>query len=92
MKPLLLAVLLGACHKVTYVNPQVPRGGAVHDETGRFFLFGIAGTKNIDAYRMCPTGVARVQSRSSFGDLFLTALTIGLYTPRSYSIECGRQS
>ena len=80
----------GACNKVTYVNPQVPRGGAVHSETGHFFIFGLVGEKTIPVYQMCPNGVAQIQSKASFLDLVLTLITINLYSPRSYEIECGR--
>ena len=84
------AMLAGACNKVTYVNPQVPRGGAVHSETGHFFIFGLVGEKTIPVYQMCPNGVARVVSKFTFIDAILGAITINLYSPRSYEIECGR--
>ncbi len=83
-------MLAGACNKVTYVNPQVPRGGAVHEEKGNFFIFGLVGEKTIPVYQMCPNGVAQIQSRESFLDVILTVITVALYSPRSYEIECGR--
>jgi len=89
---LLTAALLVGCNKVTYVNPTVPGGGKVYDTTGHFFLVGLLGDKNIAAYQTCPGGVARVQSKNTFGDLVLTFLTVGLYSPRTYEIECGGRS
>lgn len=83
-------MLFIACNKVSYVNPTIPRGGAVHSTTGHFFIFGLVGTKNIAAYEMCPNGVAHIKSRASFLDLVLGTITLGLYVPRSYNIECGR--
>ncbi len=83
-------MLVAGCNKITYVNPQVPRGGAVHVEGGSFFIFGLVGEKTIPVYQMCPNGVAQMQSKASFVDLVLGVITIGIYTPRTYEIECGR--
>lgn len=91
-----LSVLLGAvlalaaCNKVTYVSPTTMPTGQVSEETGHYFIFGLAGSKEIHAERLCPEGVSKVQSRFTFGDLILGALTVGLYTPRTYEISCGK--
>ena len=84
------AMLAVGCSKITYVNPQVPRGGAVHTEGGSFFIFGLVGEKTIPVFQMCPNGVAQMQSKASVLDLVLGFITIGIYTPRTYEIECGR--
>lgn len=85
-----LALSASACFKVTYVNPQaVPNGMVAHDK-GHFFLGGLIGEKLIPVYQMCPTGPARMQSKSTFVDLLLTGITLGIYVPRSYAIECAK--
>jgi hypothetical protein len=90
MKSLIVAAaLLAACTKVTYVNPTIRAGGVQVSQTGHFFIFGLAGEANVPAYQMCPTGVAAVQSKFTFGDLVLQFITIGIYTPRTYQIQCG---
>lgn len=91
MRAFLLAVSLSvACMNVTYINPAVPPGGQVFETTGHFFIFGLAGHETIAAYQMCPTGVAAVHSELDVGDVLLTVFTVGLYTPRTYFIQCGR--
>ncbi len=91
-----ISILLGAllfasaCNKVTYVNPSTMPTGQVSEETGHYFIFGLAGSKEIHAERTCPEGVAKVQSRFTFGDILLGAVTIGLYTPRTYEVSCGK--
>ncbi len=82
------ALLSGACYKVTYVNPGTAPSGVVQDTKGHFLIFGIVGTAEIHAEAMCPGGVHQVVSKESFIDLVLGAITIGIYTPRTYEIEC----
>lgn len=84
-------VLLGAaaCTRVTYVNSMLRPSGAVVEHTGSFFLAGLVGHVDIDAYADCPRGVAGVQSEFSVVDILLTALTLDLYAPRTYLVECG---
>ena len=82
------SVGLGACYKVTYVNPGTAPSGVVQGTKGHFLIFGIVGTAEIHAEAMCPGGVHQVVSKESFVDLLLGAITIGIYTPRTYEIEC----
>ncbi len=86
---LLAAALLPACAKVTYVNPKLTPTGPELQQTGHFYLFGLVGTAEIPAYQMCPNGVARVQSKVAFTNLLLHVLTINIYTPRTYVVQCG---
>jgi hypothetical protein len=87
---LVVAAALGAgCFKVTYQNPLLPPNGVVHEGTSRFFILALVGDERIPAYQMCPGGVSRIQTGLGFGDLLLHVITFGIYTPRSYEIECG---
>jgi hypothetical protein len=89
-RALLALVLLGACTKVTYVNTLVRPTGQVVEHTGDFFLAGLVGHAEINAYADCPNGiVAGVQSSFSFVDLLLTVVTFEIYAPRTYAVECG---
>lgn len=83
------ACLTAGCNKVTYVNGATTPNGQHHQQTGHFFLYGLAGTADVDAAGMCPTGVASIQSKFTVADWFLTVLTAGIYTPRTYQIACG---
>jgi hypothetical protein len=83
------AALAAGCFKVTYQNPMLPPNGVMHDGTSSFFILGLVGDSRIPAWQMCPGGVSRIQTGLSFGDLVLTVITIGIYTPRSYEIDCG---
>lgn len=83
------AVFGSACNKVTYKNPGVMPTGQVYNERGWFFIFGVAGEKVFPVYQMCPNGVSQIQSKNSFVDLLIGAITFGIISPRSYEIQCG---
>jgi hypothetical protein len=85
-----LALALSACatHKINYTNPQTAPGGATHDATQSFFLWGLVGGDEIDLPRLCPTGVSRIQSKSGAMDGLLTVITGGLYSPMSVEVQC----
>ena len=93
MKNLMAVVAAGAlaagCFRVTYQNPVLPPNGVVHAGTSSFFLAGLVGEARIPAYQMCPGGVSQIETGLSVIDLVLTMVTIGIYSPRSYEIECG---
>ena len=85
---LLAATVMGACNKVTYVNPGTTPSGVAQGEKGWFFVFGLIGTKEIRADAMCPEGVHRVQSKFGFVDILVSMITLQLVSPRSYEVEC----
>ncbi|MBV8762122.1 MAG: hypothetical protein JO257_32815 [Deltaproteobacteria bacterium] len=84
-----IAAALAGCFKVTYTNPALPMNGQVVEQKGSFFIFGLAGNAEIPVYQMCPGGVSEIRSGHGVGDIVLTILTLGIYTPRSYEIACG---
>jgi hypothetical protein len=52
------------------------------------FIFGLVEAKEINVARECPNGVARVETQMSFVNGLATAITFGLYTPRTVTITC----
>jgi hypothetical protein len=88
--PLLCAALASAgCYKVTYSNPTLPPNGVEHEGNGHFFLWGLIGSKTIAVYELCPAGVSQIQTKRTFGNLFFYVITLGLYAPRHWEVECG---
>jgi len=88
--PLLLCAVLGSgCYKVTYQNPLLPPNGVVQKGRSSFFVFGLVGDRRIAAYQMCPAGVAKIETKLTAGDVLFHIFTVFIYTPRSYTIECG---
>jgi hypothetical protein len=90
-----LALALSACatHRINYSNPSVPAGGATKDYRQSFYLWGLVGGKEVDLARECPSGVAKIESKSSAIDGILAAITAGIYSPMSVHVQCaGGQS
>jgi hypothetical protein len=84
---LALAATGCATHKINYKNPNVA-AGPTHTAKQSFFLWGLAGGNDIDLDKMCPAGVAGIESKSSGGDSILHWLTAGLYSPMSVAVTC----
>jgi hypothetical protein len=87
-RALAIAAALVGCTKVTYVNPLLMPDGVEREHTGDFYLYGLVGHADIWANLDCPQGVARVVSQFTFGDLVYRTFTLGIYTPRTYVVEC----
>lgn len=84
------AIGLAACSRVTYVNRTTIPNGITQSETGHFYLGGLVGETTIPVYALCPSGLSRIRSKFEVSDILLAALTLGIYTPRTYELECGR--
>ncbi|MEL6179910.1 MAG: hypothetical protein AAFS10_13210, partial [Myxococcota bacterium] len=52
------------------------------------FIFGLAGTSEINVNEMCPNGVKRIENVRTFGNGCLGLVTIGIYTPHTSRITC----
>lgn len=87
----LLALTLMAstgCYSVGLVTRNVPPG-ETHHKWMHGFIYGLVGSE-IDAEGMCGNRpVARVDTYMSLGNMVLTALTWGLYSPMSLDVTCG---
>ena len=90
MTRIVLAMMLAGCRAVTYVDPSALPSGIVVSQRGHFFVGGLIGHVDIDVRELCPQGPARVTSVFTAVDLLLTAITLDIYTPRTYAIECAR--
>ena len=85
----LLALALGGCatHSIAY-RTGLNGGGKVTSERESYFLWGLAGGKTLKLDEICPAGVSTVKNRHTFGDQILAALTAGLYSPMTVTVEC----
>jgi len=86
----LAAALAAGCNNVTYKDPTTIPSDISTETTGHFFLAGLVGHADVWADRSCPQGVATVHSEFSFVDELLTVVTLFIYTPRTYEVECAR--
>lgn len=83
---LTLALLSGCYHvryhrKCSYQGPPVARWN-------HFFLWGLAGSAEVDVREFCPQGMARVVTHRSAGNIVVSILTLGLYSPSMVEVWC----
>lgn len=86
---LLLVIGLAGCYRASfYTDPKLVRG-LEHDRWTDFFVFGLVGTEVIDVRSFCEgRQVAEVKTGGNFATAFVSAVTIGIYTPRKVYVTC----
>ena len=63
-----------------------------HEEWAHYFVFGLAGSKDVDLDEACPNGAHAWSNKVSFTNMLVSFLTLGIYVPRTISIECAGPS
>lgn len=83
----LVAAALAGCHVVRY-DTGLPASPRVVTVPVNFFAWGLVGKGVVDLDAACPEGTARWESRATFGDAFFDVITLGVWSPRTVTIEC----
>jgi hypothetical protein len=81
------SLLLAACHSLEFEVAGAPRGDVV-TERNDFFVFGMFPQREIHGRSLCPRGVAAIHEETTALDGVYTALTLGLWSPRTSTITC----
>ena len=88
---LLLLLLIGqaGCYRASfYTDPKLVRG-LEHDRWTDFFVLGLVGTEVIDVRNFCEgRPIAEIKTGGNFATAFVSAVTIGIYTPRKVYVTC----
>jgi hypothetical protein len=58
------------------------------DAKSHFFFWGLTSAPELDVKEYCGNGVARIVERSTPLDCLFTALTYGVYNPRTSEFFC----
>lgn len=63
-----------------------------HDNSQSFWVGGIGQSEEIDAAKVCgdASKVQRVETQMTAGNVGLTILTLGIYSPRQVRVYCTR--
>ena len=60
-----------------------------YKDTSHFVFWGIGQEKTYNPNEICGSrGISAVDADATFADGLLTVLTLGIYSPKSYSIYC----
>jgi len=63
-----------------------------YEESKHFFLWGLIGSHHIDVTKICTDSpTIQMQSKYSGWDVLYTALTAGLYSPRTAIVWCEKE-
>lgn len=85
----LAALSATGCYKASFVEPHAVVQER-KDEWTSFYLFGLVGTAEVDARKLCPSSeVVGVATGANVGTGVVTVLTLGIYAPRKVYVACG---
>lgn len=88
MTLLIGVMLIGGCYNRVQFPSGVPSEDRI-EHTKTFLLWGLVGEENYELYEDCPSGsVYEIYVRTGFLQGVLTAVTLGLYSPRTIEITC----
>lgn len=88
---LLAALYLSACATATIRPDGGTRVGGkpAYQETKNYFFWGLKGEHEIDVAAICKEkGVEQMQSQMTFVNGLLSAITLGIYAPRTAKVWC----
>jgi hypothetical protein len=83
----LLALSLAGCQTIRYQTGR-PAAATHQEQDIHFFFWGLKGQPVVDLDAACPQGVAEWRSDAKAGDWFLDVITLGIYNPRTVTIQC----
>lgn len=83
-----VAISLSACYKVTVQTGLAPNGQTITKPWAHAFVGGLIPPATVETAQKCPTGVAKVESRLSFLNMLVGALTYSIYTPMEITVSC----
>ncbi|MBC8259506.1 MAG: hypothetical protein H8E38_10850 [SAR324 cluster bacterium] len=85
---LFLVVFLGACQVKVRYPAEIPSKSVIKSEE-IYWLWGLVGEKEFEVYDLCPEGrVYEVHIYNTLLQSTYTALSLGIYSPRTISIVC----
>jgi hypothetical protein len=91
VKLLLTGLIISSCATATIL----PKGeGTIisnpnYEDSKSYFFWGLAGEHTIDVVEVCgDKEVSQMQSEITFGNGFVSAITLGIYSPKTAKVWC----
>jgi len=85
---LALGLLLSGCYHQVVQTGRTPGPTTVEKPWTATWLWGIVPATPIDVTQNCPGGIATVETKTTFMNGLVGALTLGIYTPRDVKVTC----
>ena len=83
-----MIVFSGCYHAQVIVSDSEPSNVVLEDAWADGWIYGLVPPAEIDATEKCDTGVATVETKLSFLNQLVGALTFGIYTPMHVTVTC----
>ena len=88
----LLSLSLMGCYAGTVDTGLPPSSKVIKQAWASCWIYGLVPPKTVETAAQCPNGVARVETKLSFVNQLVGALTLGIYTPMEITVTCAEQT
>lgn len=88
-RAILLAIVFSAgCHHAIINMGTKPSTVTIEQPWATGWIFGLVPPKTVEPASKCPHGVAKVETRITFGNGVARFVTMGIYTPMWVKVTC----
>ena len=81
-------VALSGCYHATIETGLPPGSQTLEKPWASGWVFGLVPPSDVETASRCPNGVALVETKLSFLNLLVSAITLSIYTPMSILVTC----
>jgi hypothetical protein len=87
---LLIVFSMTSCSKVTVVkqDTQLLIREPDFKKSESYYLWGVVGEHHFNTQEICTNGVEQIRTEKTFGNVVLTVITLGIYSPHTAKIWC----
>ena len=89
---LALGLAVSGCFHQIVQTGRTPGPTVVKKPWTATWLWGLVPATPLDVTQNCPGGIATVETKMTFMNGLVSALTIGIFTPRDVSVTCASGS
>ena len=86
----MVVALSTGCYHATIETGATPSAQVIEKPFASGWIYGLVPPSTVQAAQQCPNGVAKVETRLSFTNQLVSALTGGIYTPMSIKVTCAQ--
>lgn len=87
-----VCLLASACYHQIVNTGMTPGSTVVEKPWTATWVFGLVAAKPIDVTQQCPAGIATVSTQMTVPNWLASAVTLGIYDPRTVTVTCARGS
>ena len=84
----LVMIALSGCYHATIETGLPPSNERFEEAWAASWIFGLVPPSTVETAARCPDGVARVETKLSFLNGLVSALTFSIFTPMHITVTC----